>query len=350
MKIIHVIFSFTPDGAETMLVDVINEQIKTEKVKLIIINNLFNKDLIQTINKKAIIFCLKRAPGSFNPFKIIKLNYEVFNYNPDVIHFHSHNAIGLIFFLRNISTFLTIHGLHRPLKYFSKYKSLFSISNAVKEDIMRRGSFNSKVIYNGIDFSIIKSNRNYTSQRLFKIVVVSRLCHEIKGQDILLRALHHLIYSKGITNLQLDLIGEGPSLNNLHEITIELNIEKYVNFLGLKDRNFIYNHLKDFSLLVQPSIHEGFGLTIVEGMAAKIPVLVSDIDGPLEIIDHGKYGYLFTKGNPLSCAEGIEKILRESADQEKFNNALDRAYQFAFTNFSIQKTAYNYLKEYYKLP
>src|SRR6185312_778073 len=115
MKILHIIFSFTPDGAETMLVDIINEQSKTDEVELIIINNLYNKELIKTINTKASVFCLDRKVGSINPFKLIKLNSRIFRYKPDVIHFHSHNAIGLLLKRRTVVTFLTIHGLNRPL-------------------------------------------------------------------------------------------------------------------------------------------------------------------------------------------------------------------------------------------
>ena len=44
MVIVHIIFSFLRGGTESMLVDILNEQVKTEKVSLIIINNLFNQE------------------------------------------------------------------------------------------------------------------------------------------------------------------------------------------------------------------------------------------------------------------------------------------------------------------
>lgn len=348
MRILHIIFSFTSDGAETMLVDIINEQSKTTHVELIIINNLYNIDLIETINKNVKVHCLNRIPGSINPLIFFTLNYRVYKLKPNIIHFHSHNAIGLLRYKGIGRTFLTIHGLHRPLKYFNKYDKLISISNAVRNDLESRGSINSTTIYNGVDFSKIKIRWESFEDKTFKIADVSRLYHEIKGQDVLLKALHHLIYKIGITNVHLDFIGEGPSLTYLQNLVQELKLQCHVNFLGLLNRNTIYSIIQNYSLLVQPSIHEGFGLTIVEGMAAKIPVLVSNIPGPMEVIKNGKYGYYFESENSISCAEEIKNIF-ENKHAGRFTYKLNCAYDYATINYSIQKTASNYIKEYQKI-
>ena len=52
----------------------------------------------------------------------------------------------------------------------------------------------------------------------------------------------------------------------------EYNLNSYISFLGSKDTHYIEQHLKDYDLLVQPSRIEGFGLTVAEAMAAKVPV------------------------------------------------------------------------------
>lgn len=349
MKIIHIFFSFPPDGAETMLVDIINEQSKTQEIELIIINNIYNKELLKTINRRAKVYCLDRNQGSINPFKLITLNYKIFEYKPNVIHFHNYSAIGLVIRKRNVLTFLTIHGLNRPLNYFSKYDKLIAISNTVKKDLLSKGGFDSTVIYNGIDFSKIRIRNEETyHSKLYRIVVVSRLYHEIKGQDILLKALYSLVHLKGYKSLKIDFIGEGPSLEYLLKLTHQLKLQSYVNFLGLKDRTFIYNVLHEYNLLVQPSIDEGFGLTIVEGMAAKIPVLVSNIQGPLEIINNGKYGYYFVSEDPYSCAQEIENILFKK-NKSKIKEKINSAYDYALCKFSIQNTAKEYLDEYIKI-
>lgn len=348
MRIVHIIFSFSFGGAETMLVDILNEQSKTEHIDLIIINKVYNKDLILTLNQKIKVHYINRSPGSINPFKIIVFNYRVYELKPNIIHFHDHNAIGLIKYIRRAPTLLTIHGLRRPLNHLPKYDKLVAISDTVKNDLKGRGSFDSTLVYNGVNFSKIKVREDIFDEKIFKIVEVSRLCHEIKGQDILLKALQILIFEKGRTNVQLDFIGEGPSLPYLQNLVKQLKLQPYVNFLGLKGRAFIYNILHSYSLLVQPSIHEGFGLTLIEGMAAKIPVLVSNIHGTLEVIGNGNYGYYFESANPISCAAEIKKIISHN-HEPTFYSKLNSAHDYVLNNFSIKKTASEYIKEYHKL-
>ena len=58
-------------------------------------------------------------------------------------------------------------------------------------------------------------------------------------------------------------------------MVVELNLEKHVRFLGNQSREYVYSHLKDYDLFVQPSRFEGFGLTVAEAMAACVPVLVT---------------------------------------------------------------------------
>lgn len=345
MKILHVIFSFTTGGAETMLVDIINEQSKTQRVELIIINNTISEYLINNINNGVVIHYLNRRPGSRNPFPILKFNYKVFKINPEVIHFHNDTAINLLIFKNKAVTCLTIHSENVPIVNLYKYKELFSISNAVQKDILIRSQKKSVVVYNGIKFENIEFNSYSNKFEKFRIVQISRLDHEIKGQHILMKSINILVNEKGITNLQLDLIGEGDSLEYLKILAKQLNIEKYVNFLGLKTRKFIYTDLKNYQLLVQPSLYEGFGLTVVEAIAAKIPVLVSDIEGPMEIIDNGKYGLFFKAGDVKECAEIIYEIINDF-QTVKTTNRMNEAYDYAKVNFNIINTAQNYIKNY----
>ena len=83
-------------------------------------------------------------------------------------------------------------------------------------------------------------------------------------------------------------IGEGDSRTFLEKMSADLNVADRVDFLGLKDRDYIYQHLCDYDLMCHPSRFEGFGLTVAEGMVAKLPVLVATGDGPYEIIGQGK--------------------------------------------------------------
>ena len=155
MKILHVIFSLNYGGSEVLLVDIINEQVKTDKVQLIIINGNYSRDLVNSINRKADIHFINRSPGSKNLISIISFNYAVFKIQPDIIHFHDQNAISLLIYRGKAHACLTIHDVNKPIDHLKKYHLLFSISDAVNNNVFRRSKLQSTKVYNGIDFSKI---------------------------------------------------------------------------------------------------------------------------------------------------------------------------------------------------
>jgi len=133
------------------------------------------------------------------------------------------------------------------------------------------------------------------------------------------------------------------SLHEMKELAINLRIEDRVNFLGLRYRDYVYNNLCEYDLYLQPSRFEGFGLTVAEAMAAKVPVLVSDIDGPIEIIDNGKYGNYFKVGDVEDCANQILHIYNNYSD---VCQKIESAYKRVVDNYSITQTAKRYIEEY----
>ena len=345
MKIVHLIYSFNTGGAETMLVDIANEQVKQAEVSIVIINKVYNMALVEKIDKRVNVYFINRKESSKNPFPIIKLNLLLLKMNADILHCHDHNIAPLILSHLKKSIVLTLHCMGIPSKYLNQYNELFSISNSVKKDITNRTHINSKVIYNGILTRNISSKVDWAKKMMFRIICVGRLSHLIKGQHLAIEALR-ILKEKSITNIQLDLIGAGESEAYLKELTNKYELNNQVTFLGLKNRDYIYTHLKDYNLLIQPSLYEGFGLTVAEGMAAMIPVLVSDIDGPMEIIKNGKFGFYFKSGDAEDLAENLKLFLLED-NTETIMLKIKAAFKHVKNNFEITQTSKNYL-EYYK--
>lgn len=342
MKILHIIFSLRVGGSESMLVDIANEQVSDNDVSVYIINSSYDTNLLEKFDEKIHVHLFNRKQGSRNILKILSINLWVSRIMPDVIHCHDSNIIDLLPIACYFKTVLTVHAIDLPLRGVDKYDSVIAISGAVKDHLIERKIRNVKRIYNGIHLSKIENeNKNRISDK-FRIVQISRLDHTKKGQHILLEALSILVNKYHFTNFYLDFIGEGDSLSYLQNLVTEYNLDDKVSFLGLVDRTDIYSKLKDYNLLVQPSLFEGFGLTVAEGMAAKVPVLVSANDGPLEIVQGGEYGFCFKRGDAVDCAEQIYKI----SNLKGVDEVVERAYLHCLNNFDIKKTAENYCKEY----
>lgn len=341
MRIAHVICGLGVGGAENMLVDIANHQAaQGNEVFLIVINDLVDQQVMSTISQEVKCIFVGRPQGSRNPLWLFRYNRSLREIDPDFIHFHDDNAVGMTFRLSKYKTGATVHDTSLVLKHYRKVDRLFAISEAVGADVMKRYGLDSTVVYNGIHISPI-TPKSAPSLSLTKIVQVSRLDHSKKGQHLLLQALAHpLVRDLALT---VDFIGDGPSRDYLIELAGKLGLGDRVHFLGPKPRAYIYSHLCDYDLLVQPSVNEGFGLTIAEGMAARVPVLTSDIEGPLEIIGGGEYGYTFRSEDVDSLAEKIKSIHDSYGDTALI---VGKAETYCKNNFDIAVTARRYVDFY----
>jgi glycosyltransferase involved in cell wall biosynthesis len=200
-------------------------------------------------------------------------------------------------------------------------------------------------IDNGVVVSAIAMATNRVRSAVLRGVQISRLDHATKGQDLLLRALATINAKRHSPALTIDFIGDGTSLGYLKQLAGELGVQEHCNFLGSLGRKDVYARLCDYDMLIQPSRYEGFGLTVAEGMAAGIPVVVSDIDGPMEVIGQGDYGYFFASDDPSSLAKTVETVI----DDIKSGGMQERtmaARQYVEDKYGLQRTSAQYCETY----
>ena len=347
MSIVHLIWSFSLGGAESMLVDIINQQCSQNKIKLIVINNYFNDNLLKTLDKRVDIIKIGRPISSINLYYLVKLMFILHRINPSIIHCHNDSLHRVIFGFKKRRIFLTVHGVKFCKDNLFAYGKLFSISNVVKDCILKTTKLDSYLVYNGVNAENIRRKTSFIKKKnsSFQIVQISRLLHQNKGQDILILALDYLVHKKQRHNIKLTFIGSGPSEIYLKELVKSKKIQSYVRFLGDVDKNQIYMSLSKYDLLIQPSRYEGFGLTVIEAMMACVPVLVSNIGGPMEIIANGKFGKYFNSENYIDCANEIDNISKGNLGIFKESSLLN-ARRYAIENFNVNRTAKSYLEHY----
>lgn len=350
MKIIHINTSLGNGGLENMMVDIANEQCKIgHYVVVIIINNKIDYNILRRINYKISVFTINREIGSKSIMPFFKL-FILFRKikQVDIIHAHGTYLGKFLKYIINSKIVHTVHDVYKPTGPLKYYDKVYAISNAVKNDIEVNSTIIPTVIYNGIKIENIKI-KNRDSQKYFaeyKLVHVSRLEHEKKGQDILLYALNHLLNENKLqANLSMDFVGDGKSREYLEELSETLGLSNNVNFIGNKPREWVYEHLADYDLFILPSRYEGFGLTVAEAMAAKLPVIAAHNDGPAEILAKGKYGFLFENGNPKDLAAKIFHVV-DLLKQGKLDDMIESAYQHCLEKYDVKVTAVKYVEEY----
>lgn len=345
MKIIHISTSLTNGGLENMMIDIANEQyLSGYHILIITVNNNIDNTILERINPGINICRINRKRGTKSVYSFLKLFITLnISYSYDIIHAHGTYLGNILRYMTKKKIVHTVHGINnavQPLKY---YDQVFAISNAVKQDIESNSSVSVNVVYNGINTKKIKIREPDRSLVKLRFVNVSRLEHDKKGQDILLYALNHLITKNSLdVKTKLDFVGDGESRIYLEELSTNLGLTNIVNFLGNKPREWVYEHLSDYHLFIQPSRYEGFGLTVAEAMAAKVPVIVAHNDGPAEIIAEGRYGFMFKNGDSEDLADKIMHVI-ELYRSASIKSITEEAYHHCIRNFSIKATASNYI-------
>ena len=362
MKVTHIFWSLGFGGIETMLVNIANEQAKAgAEVSIIIINDWLEKSLVDTLSSRVRLVCLNRKLHSRSLSFIYQLNRVLDRLSPDVIHLHCSELIRLLCNKQSRVACSTLHDLpigsvrrgrlmnlvpfaHMVLARSSNVVNIdevplvFSISNAVQQALHDNYGVESTVVCNGIVTSRFVSRPKTMPGRQLRIVMVSRLEHDKKGQDLLIRAVAAL---QG--TVTVDFIGIGSSMEYLKQLTAELHAETYVRFLGKQTQGYVATHLADYDLFVQPSRWEGFGLTVAEAMAAGVPVLVSEGQGPAEVIQVNRYGWVFANGDADDLQRQIVFI------KEHYGEAMtkaDEAKDYVRNTYDVSVTARAYLQNY----
>jgi glycosyltransferase involved in cell wall biosynthesis len=139
--------------------------------------------------------------------------------------------------------------------------------------------------------------------------VLARLAPQ-KGHRVLFQALPEIV--KAVPDVRVRIVGheEQSTVDELRAYADQLGVADRVEFDGFCAD--VAGLLADLDVMVLPSLWEGFGLVLLEAMAAGRPVVASAV-GPIpEIVVGGVTGLLVPPGDPKSLAEAVIPVLADS--------------------------------------
>jgi glycosyltransferase involved in cell wall biosynthesis len=129
----------------------------------------------------------------------------------------------------------------------------------------------------------------------------------IKGYDRLIEAFA-LVRARQ-PQARLEIAGDGPERVSLEGQVRRLALGDSVRFAGWADD--LSPLMSRWSLFVQPSFEEAFGITVLQAMSAGLPVVASNVGGLPELVTDGVTGMLVTPGDAGSLATAVDDMLRE---------------------------------------
>lgn len=196
-------------------------------------------------------------------------------------------------------------------------------SMAVKHDLVAEGVAPEKIglIYNGIDLTTLHpSNDRQTLRQHANIredaLVLSMVANLIpyKGHKDLLQALGAIKNSLP-EHWVLQCVGRDDGiLEELEAVASRLGIGENVRFLG--SRTDIANILTMSDIGLLTSHEEGFSNSVLEGMAASLPMIVTDVGGNAEAVEDGKSGIVVPAHSPESLGKAVLALLPEHRRRE----------------------------------
>ncbi|MCK9315501.1 MAG: glycosyltransferase family 4 protein [Verrucomicrobia bacterium] len=198
-------------------------------------------------------------------------------------------------------------------------------------------------IANGVDFSLFsktiqtsfKSKYNIPENRKL-LLCVSRVDYQ-KNQRALVKLLKELI-SKG-ENVHCAIIGFITSPSYFNELKEDISraelTDRFTLVEGLPPQSeLLIGAYKDANLFVLPSIHEPFGIVVLEAWSAKLPAIASAVGGLKTLIKNGENGFLFDPSNLASMTRAYFDALdkKELLVKNAFREVIDYYSWEAITN------------------
>lgn len=171
----------------------------------------------------------------------------------------------------------------------------------------------------------------------FNLVIVGRL-DTVKGHSI---AIEALATHATPPDVHLQIIGVGPTENELRESAKMRGVTDRVHFLGFR-RN-VYDYLAHCDILLMPSLHEGLPYTLLEAMALGTPIIASQVGGVAEVVEHGTTGFLISIADFMALGSAVGELYNDPRVRKQIGENARRLQQ---VRYSLDAMSLRYLEEY----
>jgi glycosyltransferase involved in cell wall biosynthesis len=369
MKILHIIPNLKKGGAERIVIDIVRQlnMDKSLDVKLVLFENQIEYEVqdlesnIKIIPSQVRLSLLKK-----NEYNLNVLQSFIEDFQPAIIHSHLYEAevISRSCFYPSAKWFTHSHDRMRSFNnlnfrslsskraltdYFEKKYLLkrYAINGgnhfiAISEDIklFLKSVLPLKIstihlLQNAIDVKRFEKPAEFVStkdNKIFELVSIGRL-DKNKNHQFLVDVV------KALTNKQipvnLTIIGDGTERKVLQEKINHLDLAHRISLVGIQDN--VEEFLWNADLYVHSALTEGFGLTLLEAMAAGLPVITIDGGGNKNLIRHGENGFIITEQDVSLFSEFINELFQNPTLRELTSNyAKEFANNFDITTYIDQ--------------
>jgi glycosyltransferase involved in cell wall biosynthesis len=301
--------------------------------------------------------------GDFNPKTISQLKTIFKKNNINIIFANVGKDIRLAGlaarFIKGISV-IALHQVDRAIKNNLRYRFTYNFladiivvnSLATKATMMKSAPWlidkKIQVVYHGIDTDKYKKENTTSLRNSLGLVdediiigFVGRLNVQ-KGIKYMLDAFR--LVSDKYKNVHLLIAGTGNLENTIKDFASKFGLENKIHLLGF--RHDIPNLMRTFDVFMLPSLWEGFGIVLIETMAAGNPCVATNTSSIPEIVTDSKSGILVPSENSELIADAILKLISDPVLRKEYGREGQKIVQQKFT---IERMINDYEKLFQKL-
>jgi glycosyltransferase XagB len=221
-----------------------------------------------------------------------------------------------------------------PLVY--RNKTVITVSESSKQEIIKLGFTNPEnihIIHNGIDRSLFTAAKKTIHP---SFMYLGRL-KKYKNIDVAIKAFSHVVSQH--KHATLDIVGEGESLRSLKKLVSRLQLDNHVVFHGRVSERKKAQLLASSWVMLQPSMMEGWGITVLEANASGTPVIASRVNGLKDSVIDGQTGILVKPKSEVEFAAAMNMLVTHPRELAYFSQ---KAMAWA-QNFSWDRSAFEFL-------
>lgn len=341
IRILHVIDTTGPGGAETVFVELADRLRADHCFKSVVLLRGAGW-VLDALRKRGLHVVLLNAKGSFNWRYLLSLQSLVRRERIDLIQSHllgSNVYCALAGWLTRRPVVATFHGAvdinpnerWRGLKFWLMQRAVsryVTVSRSLGETIKAAGLLDPAracVIYNGVDLQRFDRPRHRRLIQELKLpddaILVGSLgnVRPAKTYDVLIRAADKLC--RRDPHLYFVVAGDIKRnvMQPLEALLGELNLRERVRFLGFRQDTADY--LAGLDVFVLSSSSEGFSIATIEAQATGLPVIATRSGGPEEIVEDGETGVLVPINDPSALADAMWRVISNRALAEALGQA-----------------------------
>lgn len=357
-KILLVVRNLDVGGMERMIIELVNNMDRDQFEPLLCTIEEAGQLADNLAASGTRLIALQKGPG-LSMQCVFKLRDLIKQENIDLIHTHNETAsfyatLANTLLFKSRPVIHTKHGRGTPENKKSVIRNRLSsrltdIVVAVSADVKKLchdlewvPERKLRTIINGVGLEpYVRAAEQRSERAEFVFGHVGRLS-AVKNQGLLIRAFAEVV--KSVPYARLVIVGDGDKRAELAALVKELNIENEVDLSGY--RADIPEQLSNVDCFVLSSLSEGTPLVTIEAMAAKCPVIATDVGGLRAMIAEGETGFLVPSQDQAALAERMT-YLAEHRDECLLMG--ERAQRHAVENYSVEDMVQSYQALYHSL-